>query len=80
MKLITVSIVALLAGAAISFGTGHFEFWIILTVSLLPINLLHGFKRFKDFQNDKSKYEGWKLILYPPAIFFFLTLTHHIWV
>lgn len=80
MKLINFSLLSLIIVFPISIMMDQFVFFIILFLSILPINILHGNRHIKDFHRDKTTYTGLKILTYPLIIFFFLTLTHHRWM
>jgi membrane protein implicated in regulation of membrane protease activity len=80
MKLIYFSICAVLVGAIWVVFFGYVEFFVILLISILPLNLMYGSRSLKDIHQDKDTYRGWRLMIYPPVIYGVLMLTHSFWL
>lgn len=80
MTLISLSILVLLMSAIWVVFFGYVEFFVILLISILPLNLMHGSRSLKDIHQDKDTYRGWRLMIYPPVIYGVLMLTHSFWL
>ncbi len=80
MNLIYFSISALFIAALWVMVFGYIEFFIILLLSILPLNLMYGSRSLKEIHQDKNTYRGWRFVIYPPLIFGVLMLTHSFWL
>ena len=80
MKLIYLNVIIFSVGYLLLsfFNFGYFALFFALSV--LPISILHGRRELKEFHQDNKKYKGWLILTYPPIIFFFLVLTHKMWL
>lgn len=80
MKLINCSLLAALFCLVWVLLFGYIEFFIILLLSILPLNLMYGSRSLKEIHQDKNTYRGWRVMIYPPLIFGVLMLTHSFWL
>jgi hypothetical protein len=80
LKLITASFIIVLLGFFLSYFFGYIEFAVMLFISLLPINILYGSEAFGEFQRDPIKYQGVRILGYPPLILSMLVLIYYLWI
>lgn len=80
MKLIHFSVYAILVAAFSVLLFGYIEFFIILLLSILPLNSMYGSRSLKELHQDENTYRGWRVMIYPPLIFGVLMLTHSFWL
>ena len=80
MKIITASIIACVLTFLFTSFLNKMEFFYILFISILPLNIFHWNNTLNEIHENKSTYKGVRILMYPPFIFFFLTLTHQKWL
>jgi|GEM_PF-2397452 len=80
MTLMSLSILVLLMSAIWAVLFGYVEFFVILLIFILPLNLMYGSRSLKEIHQDKNTYRGWRSMIYPPLIFSVLMLTDSFWL
>lgn len=76
MKLFSFTALMMLFAAIWVAVFGYVEFFILLLLSVLPINLMYGSRQLAEIHQDQNIYKGRRLLIYPPVIFGVLVLTH----